>query len=77
MFIAVSNANGWATGKTEVQARGQAFSNSVVKDDRVKVKVWPCTKDAYVNGHGDVFGVEPGTGKVYQRKGRGWVDAVE
>jgi hypothetical protein len=76
MFIAVSNAHGWAKAKTDVQARVGAFSNSVVKDDRVKVKVWACQPDAHVNDHGEVFGVLD-KGTEYQRKGKSWVPAAE
>ena len=76
MYIAVSNANGWARAETIQVARSVAFQNSIVKDNRLRITVWECKPEAWVNGHGEVFGVL-GEGTEYKRTGKSWKRHVE
>ncbi len=66
-YIAVTNANGWGKGKNSRIARANAYRNSHSKDNpALRVTVWPCREDAYVDGHGTAHGVT-GKGHEYKR----------
>jgi len=74
MFIAVSNAHGWGKAKTERGALNLALKNSFDQENEaLRVRVWDCTSEAYVDGHGVPWGIlsDP-KGREFKRVRKHW-----